>query len=175
MKCIHLKSNRIFFFNFKCIFFSIIKQLHTYNTHMKNTPFCGLFFAIRKWKKSHKWWKHFNGTYTKTIPAHICLHCFWKFETLAAYTILTFFPARFSPPLKVQLNPTVLLLMTWILGSRLFQCQLCSRGFTGKAQLLSHFKNVHSEQIGAFSWISVKLLHFFQNSWEFFFMKDDFF
>ena len=100
--------------------------------------------------------------FTKNIPAHICLHCFWKFETLAAYTILTFFPARFSPPLKVQLNPTVLLLMTWILGSRLFQCQLCSRGFTGKAQLLSHFKNVHSEQIGAFSWISVKLLHFFK-------------
>ena len=133
------------------------------------------FFAIRKWKKSHKWWKHFNGTYTKNIPTHICLHCFWKFETLAAYTILTFFPARFSPPLKVQLNPTVLLLMTWILGSRLFQCQLCSRGFTGKAQLLSHFKNVHSEQIGAFSWISVRLLHFFQNSLVFFFMKDDFF
>ena len=29
----------------------------------------------------------------------------------------------------------------------MFQCQLCSRGFTGKAQLLSHFKNVHSGTI----------------------------
>ena len=81
------------------------------------------------------------------------------------------FSCSVFPPLKVQLNPTVLLLMTWILGSRLFQCQLCSRGFTGKAQLLSHFKNVHSEQIGAFSWISVRLLHFFQNSLVFFYER----